>query len=107
MRLDKTDIIDLFHKNPKRFDEFSIQNGEFLLDFSKNRIDKKALNNLVELAENCHLGAWMDKMKAGHNINHTERRSVFHIALRAPEGEVLETEGRNVVPEVHAELDKM
>jgi glucose-6-phosphate isomerase len=107
IRLEKTDIIDLFNKNPKRFDEFSIQQGEFLLDYSKNRIDKKAFDSLIELAESCHLPAWMDKMKAGHNINHTERRSVFHIALRAPADEVMETEGRNVIPEIHEELDKM
>lgn len=106
-RLEKTDISDLFHKNPKRFEEFSIQQGEFLLDFSKNRVDKKTFNDLIELADSCHLRAWMDKMRSGHNINHTEKRSVFHIALRSPENEKMETNGVDVAPEVHAELDKM
>lgn len=106
-RLEKTSIIDLFNKNPKRFEDFSVQQDEFLLDFSKNHIDKKAFKDLIELADKCHLNAWMEKMKSGHNINHTERRSVFHIALRAPADQVMETEGRNVIPEIHAELDKM
>ena len=107
LRLQQVDTITLFDKNPRRFDEFSIEQGEFLLDFSKNRIDSRALDGLVELANTCHLRAWMDKMRSGHRINHTEKRSVFHIALRAPAHHVMETEGRNVIPEVHAELDKM
>ncbi len=106
-RLEKNDIIDLFNKNPKRFEEFSIHAREFLLDFSKNRLDKKALKDLLELAENCHLRAWMDKMRSGHHINHTEQRAVMHIALRAPADAIMEIEGENVVPEVQAELDKM
>ncbi len=106
-RLEKIDIIELFNANPRRFDEFSIKHGEFLLDYSKNRIDRLAFNDLVTLADNCHLRTWMDQMRAGHNINHTEKRPVFHIALRAPEDVEMMTEGRNVTPEVHAELDKM
>lgn len=107
IRLDKTDIIDLFNRNPNRFDEFSVKQGEFLLDYSKNRIDKRAFDELMKLANSCHLRAWMDRMKAGHNINHTERRSVFHIALRAPKTAEMFTNGENVVPGVHAELDKV
>ena len=106
-RLEKTDIIELFNNNPNRFDEFSLKQGEFLLDYSKNRIDRLAFNDLITLADNCHLRAWMDQMRAGHNINHTEKRPVFHIALRAPADAEMITEGRNVMPEVHAELDKM
>ncbi|MBC8209648.1 MAG: glucose-6-phosphate isomerase [Gammaproteobacteria bacterium] len=106
-RLEKINIIELFNNNPSRFKQCSIQQGEFLLDFSKNRIDEKALKELIKLADSCHLPAWMNQMKAGHNINHTERRSVFHIALRAPADQEMITDGRNVVPEIQQELNKM
>lgn len=106
-RLEKVKIFDLFNKDPGRFEGFSIHEGEFLLDFSKSGIDERALQDMIELGKSCHLRAWMDRMYSGNSINHTEQRSVFHIALRSPEDEVMKIGGINVVPEVHTELDKM
>ena len=106
-RLAKIDIRELFEQDPQRFERFSEEVGELFIDFSKNRIDAPALNDLIALAEHCHLPAWMQKLRDGHPINHTERRPVLHMALRAAPGETYSIDGRNVVPEVHAELDKM
>jgi len=106
-RLSKVDIVELFEQDPQRFERFSEQSGELLIDFSKNRIDEPALNDLLQLAEHCHLPAWMQKLREGRPINHTERRPVLHIALRATADERYEVDGRNVVPEIHAELEKM
>ena len=107
LRLSKIDIVELFEQDPQRFERFSEQAGELFLDLSKNRIDELALQDLVALAEHCHLPAWMQKLRDGHPINHTERRPVMHMALRAtPDDEYL-VNGENVVPDVHAELDRM
>ena len=77
------------------------------LDYSKNRITDKTLKLLVELAECCGLRAKIDAMFRGEKINVTENRAVLHVALRAPRGASIVVDGENVVPEVHATLDKM
>src|SRR6202043_3931624 len=77
------------------------------LDSSKNRIDDETLRLLIELAEKSGLRAWIDAMFRGDKINVTEDRAVLHVALRAPRGASILVDGKNVVPEVHAVLDKM
>jgi len=77
------------------------------LDYSKQRITAETLRLLVELAERAHLRDRIDAMFRGDKINVTEDRAVLHVALRAPEGAVIEVEGENVVPDVHAVLRKM
>src|SRR6202521_725693 len=77
------------------------------LDYSKNRIDDETLRLLVELAEQSGLRARIDAMFRGDKINVTEDRAVLHVALRAPRGASILVDGKNVVPEVHAVLDKM
>jgi glucose-6-phosphate isomerase len=77
------------------------------LDYSKSRADDETLRLLIELAEQCGLRARIDAMFRGDKINVTEDRAVLHVALRAPRGASILVDGKNVVPEVHAVLDKM
>src|SRR3974390_33209 len=76
-------------------------------DYSKNRIREETLKLLIELAERSGLRARVDAMFRGDKINVTENRAVLHVALRAPKGSSILVDGKNVVPEVHAMLDKM
>ncbi len=77
------------------------------LDYSKNRITDETLKLLVQLAEESGLRARIDAMFRGERINITENRAVLHVALRAPKGASIIVDGENVVPRVHAVLDKM
>ena len=77
------------------------------LDYSKNRITDETLKLLLQLAEESGLRQHIDAMFRGDKINFTEKRAVLHVALRAPKGESIFLDGENVVPQVHAVLDKM
>ncbi len=77
------------------------------LDYSKNRITDESLKLLLQLAEDCGLRGRIDAMFRGEKINVTEDRAVLHVALRAPRGASIVVDGENVVPQVHAVLDKM
>ena len=77
------------------------------LDYSKNRITDETLKLLLQLAEESGLRARIDAMFRGEKINITENRAVLHVALRAPRGASIVVDGENVVPQVHAVLDKM
>ena len=77
------------------------------LDFSKHRLTDETLDLLLQLARACRLEGRRDAMFAGERINRTEDRAVLHVALRAPRDAVIEVDGKNVVPEVHAVLDRM
>ena len=85
----------------------TIEAAGLFLDYSKNRITDESLKLLVQLAEQCGLRARINAMFAGEKINITENRAVLHVALRAPRGTTFTVDGENVVPEVHAVLDKM
>ena len=78
-----------------------------MLDYSKHRVTEETLRLLVALAERAGLRQRIDAMFAGEHINVTEDRAVLHVALRAPPGERIETDGHDVVPEVHEVLDRM
>jgi glucose-6-phosphate isomerase len=97
---------DLFAIDPDRFARFSLSLSDLTLDYSKNRIVAKTMPLLVALAERAGLDELRDAMFAGEPINLTENRPVLHIALRAPPDADIRVEGRNVVPDVHAELDR-
>ncbi|NLX24887.1 MAG: glucose-6-phosphate isomerase [Lentisphaerae bacterium] len=97
---------DLF-ADAGRAEQFSLKAEELLLDYSKNRISAETLSLLVKLAESAELGKWIEAMFSGKKINATENRAVLHVALRAPKDAVIEVDGENVVPAVHAVLDKM
>src|SRR5262249_7541353 len=77
------------------------------LDYSKNRLTDETLRLLVRLANDCGLRERIDAMFGGEKINATEGRAVLHTALRAPKGTVVRVDGKDVVPEVHAVLDRM
>jgi glucose-6-phosphate isomerase len=97
----------LFADDPARGERMTAEAAGVFLDYSKNRIDDETLRLLVELAEQSGLRARIDAMFRGDKINVTEGRAVLHVALRAPRGASILVDGKNVVPEVHAVLDKM
>jgi glucose-6-phosphate isomerase len=98
---------NLFAKDPKRAEKFTVEGLGIYLDYSKNRITEKTLKLLLDLAKESGLQQRIDAMFRGDKINITENRAVLHVALRAPKTETILVDGKNVVPEVHAVLDKM
>jgi glucose-6-phosphate isomerase len=90
-----------------RSETFSLEAGDLLLDYSKNRITEETLAQLLQLAEAVDLNRWIESMFTGEKINETENRAVLHTALRAPREAVVEVDGINVIPDVHAVLDQM
>ena len=97
----------LFADDPTRGERMTAEAAGIYLDYSKNRITDETLTLLVRLAERSGLRARIDAMFYGEKINITEDRAVLHVALRAPKGATIMVDGKNVVPEVHAVLDKM
>jgi glucose-6-phosphate isomerase len=97
---------DLFAIDPERFARFSITVGDLTLDYSKNRITADTIPLLVRLAERAELADMREAMFSGEAINITEKRPVLHVALRASPDEDIRVKGENVVPLVHAELDR-
>jgi glucose-6-phosphate isomerase len=102
-----THLRELFAQNPKRGEQFSTEALGIFFDYSKNRITDKTLKLLLALAKESGLQAHVDAMFRGDKINITENRAVLHVALRAPRDAVILVDGKNVVPDVHAVLDKM
>ena len=97
----------LFSDDPKRGERMTLEAIGIYLDYSKNRVIDETLKLLLQLAEECGLRARIDAMFGGEKINITENRAVLHVALRAPRGTSIVVDGENVVPQVHAVLDKM
>src|SRR5438034_7114590 len=98
---------DLFAADPKRGERLTAEAVGIYLDYSKNRIADETLELLGQLAEESGLRRRIDAMFRGEKINITENRAVLHVALRAPRGASIVVDGQNVVPQVHALLDKM
>ncbi len=98
---------DLFAEQPDRGETMVLEAGDVYLDYSKNRITPATVDLLVALARRAGVEARRDAMFAGEKINVTEDRAVLHVALRAPRGERIEVDGVDVVPQVHAVLDRM
>jgi len=98
---------DLFAEDAKRGERLSAQGAGLYLDYSKNRITDETVKLLVQLAEEAGLRGRTGAMFNGEKINITEGRAVLHVALRAPKGATIMVDGENVVPKVHAVLDKM
>jgi len=103
----KLHLRHLFAEDPKRGQRLAVEAVGLYLDYSKNRITDETLRLLLQLAEQSNLRARIDAMFHGEKINITEKRAVLHVALRAPKGASIVVDGKNVVPEVHAVLDKM
>jgi glucose-6-phosphate isomerase len=98
---------ELFAEDPQRGERFAVETGGIFLDYSKNRITDETLKLLIQLAEESGLKVRIDAMFRGEKINITENRAVLHVALRAPKSESIFVDGEDVVPGVHAVLDKM
>jgi glucose-6-phosphate isomerase len=97
----------LFADDPKRGERLAIEAAGLYLDYSKNRITDETLSLLSRLAGESALREQIEAMFRGDKINVSEDRAVLHVALRAPRGSTILHEGRNVVPDVHAVLDRM
>jgi glucose-6-phosphate isomerase len=97
----------LFAEDPKRGERLTTEAVGLYLDYSKNRVTDETLKLLFQLAEESGLRDRIDAMFRGEKINITENRAVLHVALRAPRGTSIVVDGENVVPQVHAVLDKM
>ena len=98
---------DLFAADAERGERLTAEAAGLYLDYSKQRVNDDTLRLLRELAEVCGLRQRIDAMFRGDKINTTENRAVLHVALRAPVGERIDVDGKDVVPEVHAVLDRM
>ena len=97
----------LFSDDPARGERLTAEGAGLFLDYSKNRVSDETIGLLIQVAEESGLRARIDAMFRGDKINVTENRAVLHVALRAPRDTLIEVDGKNVVPEVHAVLDKM
>ncbi len=97
----------LFADDSKRGERLAVEAGGLYLDYSKNRVTDETIRLLVALAEDCQLRDRIEVMFRGDKINLTENRAVLHTALRAPQTASVIVDGKNVVPEVHAVLDRM
>jgi glucose-6-phosphate isomerase len=97
----------LFAGDPGRGERFTAEAAGIYLDYSKNRVTDETIRLLVQLAEDCGLRERIDAMFRGEQINVTEKRAVLHTALRAAQDERIVVDGADVVPEVHAVLDRM
>ena len=97
----------LFANDPARGERLTAAGAGLFLDYSKNRVTDETMQLLVRLADESGLGDRIDAMFGGEKINSTENRAVLHVALRAPRDASIIVDGENVVPQVHAVLDKM
>ena len=101
-------IADLFAKDSDRFSKFSATfDDQMLVDYSKNRITEETLAKLQDLAKECDLAGAIKSMFSGEKINRTENRAVLHVALRNRSNTPILVDGKDVMPEVNAVLEKM
>jgi glucose-6-phosphate isomerase len=98
---------DLFAADPQRFERFSLRCGDLLLDYSKNRITAETMALLLELARECDVMGWAQRMFSGEKINFTEQRAVLHTALRNRSNTPVMVDGTDVMPAVNAVLEHM
>ncbi|WP_250303885.1 glucose-6-phosphate isomerase [Streptomyces sp. A 4/2] len=106
-QLGDTRLRELFDRDPARGTAYTLRAGDLYLDYSKHLVTDETLGLLRELAAAAGVAELRDAMFRGEKINTTEDRAVLHTALRAPRDAVVEVDGENVVPAVHAVLDKM
>jgi glucose-6-phosphate isomerase len=106
-KIRKVNLRSLFTDDPQRGKRLIVEEDGIYLDYSKNLITDETIQLLVRLAGECGLRENIDAMFHGKKINITENRAVLHIALRAPKSEQIMVDGLDVVPEVHAILDRM
>ena len=100
-------IKELFKEDSDRFQKYSVEFENILLDFSKNRVDDKLRGMLTELAVECNLKDAIESMFSGEKINATENRAVLHVALRNRSNSPIKVDGKDVMPEVNGVLNQM
>lgn len=105
--IDATSIKELFANDSERFNKFSIRFEDILVDYSKNIINEKTKAILVALANECELDDAIERMFTGDTINQTEKRAVLHVALRNRSNSPIGVDGKEIMPEVNAVLEKM
>jgi glucose-6-phosphate isomerase len=98
---------ELFAADPRRFDRFSLEVEDVLIDYSKHRVTDETMKLLFALARQQQVFEWRDRMFAGDKINRTENRAVLHVALRNRSNRPILVDGKDVMPEVNAVLAKM
>jgi glucose-6-phosphate isomerase len=106
-KMKRVHLRQLFAKDRERGERMAVEAAGIYFDYSKNRITDETLGLLLQLAGESGLRDHIDAMFRGDKINVSEKRAVLHVALRAPRGASIVHDGQNVVPEVHAVLDKM
>jgi glucose-6-phosphate isomerase len=106
-KIERRHLRELFAADPSRGERLVAEGAGLYLDYSKNRITDETIRLLLDLAEACRLRERIDAMFRGDKINATEQRAALHVALRAPPGERILVDGKDVVPDVHAVLDRM
>ena len=106
-KVGETHLRELFADDPKRGERLTVEAVGLFLDYSKNRVTDETIKLLIRLAEESQLRERIDAMFRGDKINLTEKRAVLHTALRAPRDATIVVDGENVVPKVHAVLDRM
>src|SRR6202034_3698071 len=106
-KIERVHLRQLFGEDARRGERMTAEGVGIYLDYSKNRITDETLKLLLQLAEQSGLRERIDAMFSGEKINVSEGRAVLHVALRAPRNASISVDGRNVVPDVHAVLDKM
>jgi glucose-6-phosphate isomerase len=98
---------DMFDQDTNRFGRFSLTLNDILFDYSKNRINQKTMDLLLDLARESDVEGWRERMFDGETINHTEHRAVLHAALRNRSGKQMFADGENVMPEIRHELERI
>lgn len=106
-RMATTHMRDLFAADPARAERFSLQVGDVLLDYSKNRVTDETMALLMRLAEEADVTGWRERMFGGEAINNTEGRAVLHVALRNRGNRPIMVDGEDVMPKVNAVIGKM
>ncbi len=97
----------LFNYNPERFNQFSVKRDDYLFDFSKNLLDERTFELLLDLAEECGLKPAIEQMFTGEKINETEGRAVLHTALRDFSDSEIPVDGENIKPAIKKVLEQM
>ncbi len=98
---------ELFAADTQRFERFSLQVGDILLDYSKNRVTTETMQLLAQLAEQADVVAWRERMFSGEKINNTENRAVLHVALRNRSNRPVIVDGEDVMPKIDAVIARM
>jgi len=106
-QIQDTHLRTLFADDPKRGERLTVEGAGLFLDYSKNRVNDETIRLLIDLANESGLRSRIDAMFRGDKINITENRAVLHVALRAPKGQSILVDGKDVVPDVHEVLGRM